>query len=449
LLNKNNLHEYQIKASNFILKNKKAALWIDMGLGKTISTLTALSELLSSNKTNKILIIAPLRVAQHTWPNEIKTWEHTKHLEYEMLCGLSPEKRKKAIFSKKQIHIINRENVSWLVEILGQKLWHYDCVVIDESSSFKSHSSKRWKSMRKVIGKIERMIQLTGTPAPNSLMDLWPQMYLLDKGERLENTRGKFLEKYCTIIGNPQWNQYKVLPKRAEAIYKKVSDIVLRMCAEDYLELPDKVSSNIYTTLPAKARKVYDDMQKHFIASFDEGEVLAVNAAVQIGKLLQIANGSIYFQEKSYTTVHDEKINALVDLVSTVNENILIAYSYRSDLNRIKKALPQAVELDKSNTTIDRWNKKQIPVLLAQPASAGHGLNLQEGGNVIIWFGLSWSLELYEQFNARLHRQGQKKPVRIIHILTEDTADKAVLETLQEKRSSQDALLEFVKKIKK
>jgi SNF2 family DNA or RNA helicase len=446
MLKRSNLHKYQLKAADFIIENKKAALWIDMGLGKTVSTLTALSDMIASGKINKTLVIAPLRVAQHTWPAEIANWKHTQHLSYEVLSGLSPAKRTEAVSSCASIHIINRENVPWLVEMLGQQ-WHYDCVVIDESSSFKSHSSKRWKSMRKVLGKIDRMIHLTGTPAPNSLMDLWPQMYLLDKGERLENTRGKFLEKYCTVVGNPQWNQYAVKPARAEAIHKKVSDLTLRMEAKDYLELPNRVDSNIYTTMPSKAKKIYEDMKRDFIVSFEQGEILAVNAAVQIGKLLQIANGSVYDEDGAYTEIHQEKLNALSDLASTSNENLLVAYNYRSDLARIKKALPQAVELDKSSATINKWNTKQIPILLAHPASAGHGLNLQSGGNVIVWFGLPWSLELYQQFNARLHRQGQTKPVRIIHIMTDGTADEAVLETLQEKRASQDALLEFVKKI--
>ena len=444
MLKRSNLHKYQTKAVDFILKNKNAALWIDMGLGKTVSTLTALSDMIDSGDVKKTLVIAPLRVAQHTWSSEIAAWHHTKDLEYTILAGLTPAKRTKAVMESTPIHIINRENIPWLVELLGQD-WHYDCVVIDESSSFKSHSAKRWKSMRKVLGKIDRMIQLTGTPAPNNLMDLWPQIYLLDKGQRLYPTRGKFLEHYCQTVGNPQWNQYAIRPDKVDSIHKKVSDIALRMSAEDYLELPERVDSNIYTVMPAKARKKYEDMKRDFILSYDGGEIMAVNAAVQIGKLLQISNGSVYDEDGAYTVMHEEKIKAIVDLVSTSNENILLAYNFRSDLARLKKAIPQAVELDKDPATINRWNTKQIPVLLAHPASAGHGLNLQRGGNIIVWFGLPWSLELYQQFNARLHRQGQENPVRIIHILGENTADDAVLESLQQKRASQDALLEFVK----
>ena len=448
MLKRSNLHKYQLKASKFIRKNKNVALWIDMGLGKTVSTLTALSDMMETCEVKRALIIAPLRVAQHTWPTEIAEWEHTKHLKYTVLAGLSPAKRSAAVMDKTRIHIINRENIPWLVELLGQE-WHYDCVIIDESSSFKSHSSKRWKSLRKVLGKIDRMIQLTGTPAPNNLMDLWPQIYLLDKGRRLLPTRGRFLEHYCQTVGNPQWSQYEIKPAKVDDIHRKVSDIALRMSAEDYLELPERVDSNLYTVMPPKARKKYESMKLQFIMQYDGGSILAANAAVQVGKLLQISNGGVYDEDGGYQVMHDEKLKALVDLVSTSNENVLVAYGFRSDLSRIKKALPQAVELDKNPATINKWNTKQIPVLLAHPASAGHGLNLQKGGNIIVWFGLPWSLELYQQFNARLHRQGQENPVRIIHILGENTADDAVLESLQRKKSTQDALLDFVKSIKK
>ena len=279
-------------------------------------------------------------------------------------------------------------------------------------------------------------------------MDLWPQIYLLDKGKRLLPTRGRFLEYYCHTVGNPQWNQYEVKPAKVNDIHSKVSDIALRMSAEDYLELPERVDSNLYTVMPPKARKKYESMRLDFIMQYEGGSVLAANAAVQIGKLLQISNGGVYDEDGGYQVMHDEKLKALTDLVSTSNENVLVAYNFRSDLQRIKKALPQAVELDKKSSTIDKWNKKQIPVLLAHPASAGHGLNLQRGGNIIVWFGLPWSLELYQQFNARLHRQGQENPVRIIHILGENTADDAVLESLQQKKETQDALLDFVKNIK-
>lgn len=442
MLNRNNMHEYQNRAVDFIKDNKKAALWIDMGLGKTISTLTALSDLVANKKVKKVLIVAPLRVAKHTWSEEISNWEHIQ-IDYTILAGLTPANRKAAIYSDSPVHIINREMIPWLVEVLGQK-WHYDCVVIDESSSFKSHASKRWKAFRKVLGKIKRMVQLTGTPAPNSLMDLWPQLYLLDKGERLENTRGKFLAKYCTVVGNPQWNQYEVNPERADTIYKKVKDLVLRMSAKDYLELPERIDLTVEVELPPKARKAYEDMKRDFIMMYESGEVLAVNAAVQVGKLLQICNGNAYTEDGDFVELHKEKLNELEQIIEQAQEPVLVAYNYKSDLSVIQKQLPNAEVLSSDPTAIDRWNKGEIPVLLTHPASAGHGLNLQKGGNIIVWYGVPWSLELYQQFNARLHRQGQQKPVRIIHIVAKDSADESVVESLKTKDDSQTKLLKLV-----
>ena len=286
MLNRENLHGYQEKAVSFIKNNDATALWVDMGLGKTVACLTALQDLFEEKLIKKALIIAPLRVAKHTWPHEIKNWEHLRRINYKLLAGLSAKKRLQAVYAAEGVHIINRENTPWLVENLGQK-WHYDCVVIDESSSFKSHSSKRWRSLRKVLGNIKKMIHLTGTPAPNSLLELWPQIYLLDKGKRLENTRGKFLEKYCHLVGNPAWNQWEVKKDREQKIYQKVADLVLRLNAKDYIQLPNKILSNIAIDLPSKAQNLYGQMKNDFIVSFERGDILAVNAAVQINKLLQ------------------------------------------------------------------------------------------------------------------------------------------------------------------
>lgn len=445
MLTRKNLHGYQHRAVQFVIDNPKAALWIDMGLGKTISTLTALTDLKRDKQIGKTLIVAPLRVAQHTWPTEIASWSHIE-LRYTVLAGLTAPKRLDALNEDTDLHIINRENIPWLVEQFGQR-WPYDCVVIDESSSFKSHTSKRWKSMRKVLGKVKRMVQLTGTPAPNALLELWPQMYLLDKGQRLENSRGKFLTKYCTLVGNPQWNQWAVKPDRADAIHKAVADVVLRMKAEDYIDLPKRVDINIPVALPPKARKAYEELKRDFLLAYAGGEILAVNAAVQINKLLQISNGNIYTEEGDFIELHTAKLDALREIVESTNEPILVAYSYKSDLAVLKREFPQAVVIDGDNAVLDRWNKGDIPILLAHPASAGHGLNLQKGGSLIVWYGLSWSLELYQQFNARLHRQGQTKPVRVLHILAEDTADDAVLRALAEKEGVQDTLLSVVEHI--
>lgn len=447
MLNRENLHPYQQRAVEFIKDNPKAALWIDMGLGKTVSTLTALIDLIDQKVIKKTLIIAPLRVSNHTWPTEIANWTHTSALNYTVLSGLTPKKREAALDEDTDIHIINRENVPWLVEKLGQK-WTYDCVVIDESSSFKSHTSKRWRSLKKVYGKIDRMVQLTGTPAPNSLLELWPQFYLLDKGKRLENTRGKFLNKYCTAVGNPQWNQWAVKPDRADAIHNAVADIALVMNAEDYLKLPARIDIKVEVELPPKARSIYEQMKSDFLIAYQGGEILAVNAAVQIGKLMQIANGNVYDEDGEYVRCHREKFDALEEIIDSTNDPVLIAYNFKSDLAELRLLFPDAEVIGKDPTVIDRWNAGEIPILFAHPASAGHGLNLQKGGNVIVWFGLTWSLELYQQFNARLHRQGQDKPVRIFHILTKDTADKAVLEALTTKKDTQDTLLSVVESIK-
>jgi len=447
MLNRENLHPYQQRAVEFIKDNPKAALWIDMGLGKTVSTLTALIDLIDQKVIKKTLIIAPLRVSNHTWPTEIANWTHTSALNYTVLSGLTPKKREAALDEDTDIHIINRENVPWLVEKLGQK-WTYDCVVIDESSSFKSHTSKRWRSLKKVYGKIDRMVQLTGTPAPNSLLELWPQFYLLDKGKRLENTRGKFLNKYCTAVGNPQWNQWTVKPDRADAIHNAVADIALVMNAEDYLKLPARIDIKVEVELPPKARSIYEQMKSDFLIAYKGGEILAVNAAVQIGKLMQIANGNVYDEDGKYVRCHREKFDALEEIIDSTNDPVLIAYNFKSDLAELRLLFPDAEVIGKDPTVIDRWNAGEIPILFAHPASAGHGLNLQKGGNVIVWFGLTWSLELYQQFNARLHRQGQDKPVRIFHILTKDTADKAVLEALTTKKDTQDTLLSVVESIK-
>lgn len=438
------MHQYQLRAAQFIKDNHNAALWVDMGLGKTVSTLTALVDLLVTKEVKKVLVIAPLRVAQHTWPTEIQSWKHLRPLRFSVIAGLSPAKREEAMHSSAPIHIINRENVPWLVNAL-QRDWHYDAVVIDESSSFKSHSSQRWKALRQVVksGSIKRMVQLTGTPAPNSLMELWPQIYLLDKGKRLGDTRGKFLDTYCRQVGNPQWSQYEVRPDRVDLLQERVADLVLRMDAKDYLELPERIDSNVVVSLPPKAQKAYKQMQDEFLIELERGEVLAANAAVKINKLLQVSSGSLY-TEDGYEVLHDAKIEALKEIVETANEPVLVAYNFQADAERIASHIKGVEVLKKDTKLIDRWNAGNVAVMLAHPASAGHGLNLQRGGSLIVWFGLSWSLELYQQFNARLHRQGQTRPVRVIHLLADTAADRLVSDVLNDKDVAQDSLLTFV-----
>ena len=422
------------------------ALWLDMGLGKTVSTLTALVDLLASKNIKKVIIVAPLRVAQHTWGEEIANWEHLRALKFSVLAGLSAAKREQAAHSSRPIHIINRENLPWLIDYLGSE-WRYDAMVIDESSSFKSHSSQRWKALRKVVksGKIKRMVQLTGTPSPNSLMELWPQIFLLDKGKRLGDTRGKFLESYCRPVGNPQWSQFEMRPDKIDQLHGKVSDLVLRMDAKDYLELPDRIDSNIIVPLPSKALKAYEQMEKDFLIEMQNEEVLAANAAVKVNKLLQVCSGAVY-TENGFTVVHDAKLDALQEIIEAANQPILVAYNFKSDAERIVARLKNVEVLKSDPKILTRWNQKKIKVMLAHPASAGHGLNLQAGGSIIVWFGVPWSLELYQQFNARLHRQGQKHPVRVIHILADVRADRAVQQVLQAKGDTQDLLLKMMDK---
>lgn len=447
MLSRSDLHAYQQHAVDWIKDNPNCALYLDMGLGKTVSTLTAIADLLASKEAKRVLIIGPLRVALSTWPNEMKAWRHLSRMEYNQLAGCTAKVREARVrCTDFGVTIINRELVPWLVEFWGQK-WPYDMVVIDESSAFKSTQAKRWRALRSVLPKITRVVELTATPASNNLIDVWPQVYLMDRGERLGKTKGIFLERFCRQVGNPQWNQWEVRPERREKLFELLADICLRMKAEDYLEVPDRVDSVIKIALPPKTLSLYRQMQKDFVLQLEAGEITAVNAAVQAGKLLQLCNGAMYLDEGGWEVVHDGKIEALAEIMENLNEPILVAYQFKSDLARLTKKFPKAEVLGKDPAAIDRWNAGKIPMLLAHPASAGHGLNLQKGGRVIAWFGLPWSLELYSQFNGRLHRQGQERPVIVHHILAEGTVDDAVHATLKDKDATQSDLLEAVKRL--
>lgn len=448
MLSRSDLHPYQQQAVDFIKATPNCALWLDMGLGKTVSTLTAIKDLVVSKEASRVLIIAPLRVALSTWPNEIKHWRHLQGTEFNQLAGVSAKVREARARCEFKLNIINRELVPWLVEFWGQK-WPYDMVVIDESSAFKSTQAKRWRALRSVLPRIKRTVELTATPASNSLIDLWPQIYLLDRGERLGKTKGIFLEKFCRQVGNPQWNQWEVKPDRVDRLYGLLSDIALRMKAIDYLDVPDRIDSVISITLPPKTLSQYRTLQTEFILSLESGEITAVNAAVQANKLLQLCNGAMYLDDGGWEVVQDDKLDALAEIVEQTSESILVAYQFKSDLARLQERFPKAVALGKDPATIDQWNAGRIPMLLAHPASAGHGLNLQNGGRTIVWFGLPWSLELYAQFNGRLHRQGQEKPVLVYHLLATGTVDEAVYATLNRKDATQQDLLEAIKKLQK
>lgn len=446
MLSRLDFHPYQERAVEWIKQKDSSALWLDMGLGKTATTLTAVADLIKTGHAHRVLIIAPLRVALSTWPAEAKKWSHLKDIHIQQLAGLPAAARQRALVAPYNISIINRELVPWLVEFYGQK-WPFDTVVIDEASAFKSTQAKRWRALRSVLPKVNRVIELTATPSANSLIDLWPQIYLLDRGERLGKTKGIFLEKFCRQIGNPQWNQWEVRPERRDALFTLLSDICLRMKAEDYLDVPDRIDNVISVTLAGNTLVQYRTLQKEFILSLESGEITAANAAVQAGKLLQMCNGAMYLDEGGWEVVHDDKLDALTEIVEQTSEPILVAYQFKSDLARLQKRFPKAEALGKDPATIDRWNDGRIPMLLAHPASAGHGLNLQRGGRTIVWFGLPWSLELYAQFNGRLHRQGQDKPVLVYHLLASGTVDEAVYAALGKKDATQSDLLEAVKKL--
>lgn len=443
-LNREHLHDYQKKAVDFIQTKERCALLLDMGMGKSVSTLTAISDLFDGFAVNKVLVIAPLRVANSVWAQEKDKWDHLRHLNVSVCTG-TEKQRIAALQRDANVYVINRENVVWLVDHYKKK-WPFDAVIIDESSSFKNPSAKRFRALKKVLPYTNYMVLLTGTPSPNSLMDLWPQMYLVDFGDSLGRTVTGFRQRFFEQdYGGYRW---KIREGCSEKIHSLISDRVISMSAEDYLELPDRIDLIENVELPASVFKKYKELESTLLAELDTGEEIeAISAAALANKMLQFANGAAYHDEhKNWAEIHAEKLDALSDLVEdNPDENILVAYNYRFDLDRLQKRFPKSVVLDKEQDTIDRWNRGEIKMLLAHPASAGHGLNLQSGGSMIVWFGLNWSLELYQQFNARLHRQGQTKPVRIVHIVSKGTIDERVMLVLKDKDAVQANLLQALK----
>jgi len=419
--------------------------WIWAWVSKTVITLTAIFDLaLDSFTVRKVLIVAPLRVARDTWPAEIEKWSHLKGLTYSLATG-SERERKAALMQKADIYIINRENVDWLVNRSGLP-FDYDMLVLDELSSFKSHRAKRLKSLMKVRPKVKRVVGLTGTPSANGLMDLWAEFRLLDMGHRLGRFIGRYREEYFVPDKRNQQIifSYKPKPGAEEAIYKRIADITISMKNTDYLKLPELVINEVTVKLSDKELARYQTLQKELVLPLEGKEIDAVNAAALSNKLLQMANGAVYAEDGTVVGIHDRKLDALEDLIEAANgKPVLIAYWFRHDLARILKRFP-VEKLDGENS-IKRWNKGEIPVAVIHPASAGHGLNLQAGGCTLIWFGLTWSLELYQQTNARLWRQGQKSTVVIYHIITQDTIDEDVMRALGKKDKSQRALIEAVK----
>lgn len=444
MLTRADLHGYQQRAVEFIHAKRRCMLLLDMGMGKSVSTLTAMADLLDACIVKRVLVIAPLRVANSVWAQECEKWPHLKGLKVSVCTG-SERERLAALRRNADVYTINRENVPWLVKHYG-KNWPFDAVVIDESSSFKSNSSQRWKAIKRVLPDTQYMVLLTGTPSPNGLLDLWAQMYLVDYGQRLGRTITGFKQQYFS----QDWSGYRweIKPGSAERIHAKVSDVCLSMSASDYLELPPCIGLTEYVELPPAVQKQYDVFERELLATLPDGqEVEAINAAVLANKLLQWCNGATYTDSNgNWSEVHKAKLDTLAELVELNDEPILVAYNYKTDIARIKALFPDAVLLDKNPDTIKRWNQGEIKMLLAHPASAGHGLNLQQGGSLCVWFGLNWSLELYQQFNARLYRQGQTKPVRIVHIVAKNCIDERVLSVLTQKDATQRNLLNALKR---
>ena len=459
-------HDYQAYATEFILSHKTAAILLQMGLGKSVITLTAIRELLDKGEVRKVLVIAPLRVARDTWPEEIQKWDHLWGISWSVAVG-SPEERRAALMAGAQITMINRENVPWLVEQSGVPFC-WDMVVVDELSSFKNWQAKRFRAMMKVRPLVKRIVGLTGTPSPNGYMDLFAEYRLLDLGERLGRFIGRYREAYFTPDrwGNGQVFSWRLRPGAEEAIWRKIRDITVSMKSVDHLKMPECVMNRIMVRMDEHERKQYETLKEELflrvVSKSKKGgaegglegdrkalQVLTIdakNASVLCGKLSQLANGAVYSDNSEVAHIHDRKLDALEDLIESANGNpLLVAYWFQHDLWRMKEHFPDLRVLQSPEDFRD-WNAGKIPVAAIHPASAGHGLNLQAGGSTLVWFGLTWSLELYQQTNARLWRQGQRAETVVIHhIVTEDTIDEQIMAALGRKDRSQESLINAVK----
>lgn len=452
---------HQILADKFIREHDKGALFLDMGLGKTVVMLTHIDRLIHEEfAIHNALVIAPKRVAEDTWSREQQKWNHLQHLKVVKIMG-TPKQRLEALHTEADVYVTNRENVPWLVE-QTEKDFPFDLVCIDELSSFKTASSKRWKALRKVIFTCKFVYGLTGTPAPNGYMDLWPQIYLFDAGERLDRTLSAYRAHYFYPVSQNGHIVYKwgLRAGAQSRIDARLRDLCLSMSKEDWLEMPEIIYNTIPVAMDRKARQIYDKFkQDKVLPLVKQSEGLALSgmddayssavvgsmAATVTNKLLQMSNGAVYDEDGEVFHIHDAKIEALHDVIDEAQgQPIMVFYNYKHDLDRILKAFPQAVKLDGSET-IDAWNRGNIPLLLAQPMSAGHGLNLQAGGHIIVWFGLPWSLELYQQANNRLHRMGQEHTVIVHHLVCANTLDERVMSVLSQKDSTQSALLNALK----
>lgn len=443
-------HKYQEYAIQRILDTPYIALLLEMGLGKTVSTLTAVDMLLKDFEVIKPLVIAPLRVAEDTWSREVEKWDHLQHLRISKILG-SADHRRKALRADADLYVINRENVEWLVSELGTG-WDFDMVIIDESSSFKNHQSKRFRALRRVRPMIERVVELTGTPAPNTLIDLWPQIYLLDQGERLGKTITGFRDRYFLPGARSGHIVYdwKAKQEAEERIYEAIGDIVVSMKAEDWLELPEKIELTVPIKITGEPWELYKKLERDLLLEYEDADVVAQTAAVLSNKLLQMASGAVYDESRGVKLIHDTKLDQLEDDIEAANgKPVMVFYYYQHSLERIQRRFPQARILRKGkdgNEDIRAWNNDEIPILCLHPKSAGHGLNLQDSScQTLIWFDQIWSLEEYLQANARVHRQGQKNRVVIRRYVAEGTMDEEAVEAIERKNTGQEALMQAVK----
>lgn len=439
-------HKYQDFATNHIINNKFSGLFLEMGLGKTVSTLTAIDDLIYNRlEVNKVLVIAPKFVSLNVWPTEVEKWDHLKHLRVSVITG-DPGQRIRALRKEADIYVINRENVSWLVKHY-QTGFPFGMVVIDELSSFKDPQSQRFRALRIVRPLVKRVVGLTGTPAPNGLPDLWSQVYLLDQGERLGKTLTAFREAFLTPdkMNGYQVYKYKARKGAEEEIKARISDICISMESKDYLELPGRIEHEIVIKLDQETQAKYDEFERQSVIELlSDEKITALNAAALTNKLLQFSNGAVYDENRKVHPVHDVKLSALEEIIEQAgDQQVLIFYNFIHDKDRILSKF-KAREL-KSTKDIQDWNNKKVGLMICHPASAGHGLNLQAGGNIIVWFGLTWSLELYQQANARLDRQGQVKPVMIYKLICAETMDQSVNEAIARKADGQNALMQAVK----
>lgn len=448
MLSRGDLHTYQRRAVSFVTDHPRCALFLGMGLGKTVSTLTAVADLMYYYFTvRRVLVIAPLRVARDTWADEVDKWEHLSGLTISVAVGTAKERRA-ALERNADVYVINRENVVWLI---NNYKWQYDMVVIDELSSFKAASSKRFKALRKVIPSSSRVVGLTGTPAPNSLMDLWSQMYLIDTGERLGRTLTAYRGRWFRPGKSKGYVVYEWIPRQyaGDQITSAISDIAMSMSSEELKGLPDVNYITIPVRLSDDVMDKYRELKQDMITSLPEGTLTASSAVVLSGRLKQFTGGAVYHEDDNtrYYTVHDDKLEALKELIEFADSPVLVAYEYRHERERILQALKdvKGVEVLDTADSLKRWKSGEIAVGLGHPASLGHGLNLQSGGHIIVWYGLTWSLELYQQYNARLHRQGQTEQVQIYHLVAKGTIDERILKVLESKDNTQQSVLNAVR----